>query len=302
MENEDNGAKGDAGAFIRRVRSVLADYHERAKNGRKNKYSMGPTLGDFAGSIHRLTDGVDRFEFGDTPPERVPYRNETSRLDRFKETHESFGLIQFNRVTGGARLFGSHLEQHQHYIVMAVSRASVSHGLSSDHYFAEKELIEVRLSSAQFAEAITSLNSGAGAPCTIGSIDRVDMEDVPEEAQAEHQKIRDGFVDSIEDQTVAMEKARDDFKGILDGSKTISKARGKEMLAILTKSAQDLRSNMPFVVDQFRESADRVVTSAKADIEGFAQLVFRQAGIESIADGNMPKLRLGQGEKKKLKP
>lgn len=308
-ETEETGAgdpiqKGDASSFIKRVKSVIADWYEAMTDDGSKQFSARPTLRDFTRSIHRLEDGVGCFEHGENPPTRVPYKNETLkdqgyRNGEIEESHESFGLLAISRVSGGARLFGSHLEQHQHFITLSISRAKVCHGLSSDRYHPTKELISIDLSAAQFAEAITSLNSGVGSPCTIESINHVVMENVPEEAQSEHTKVREGFAKSIEKTTVSLEKARDEFGEVIDSNKTISKGRAKELLAVLTAAAQDLRHNAPFIVDQFRESADKVVTSAKADIESFAQLVLRSAGMEALQRGDLPKLLMG-GETKEL--
>ncbi len=302
-EEESHGpvGQGNIKEFIRRVRSVIDDYTIRMVGSDPTPYSQRATLRDFTRSIIRLEDGVDRFEHGAPAEKRVPYENVTRKRQGagdgdIEEEHESFGLVRFNRVSGGVRLFGSHLEQHQHYITMAVSRAKVCHGLSYDRYHPTDHLIEIKLSAAQFAEAITSLNSGVGAPCTIYEIGRVLMEPVPVEAQAEHQKIREGFEEKIDETAIELEKARDDWAAILDGSKTISKGRAREMLKVLTHAAQELRKNAPFVVNQFRESADKVVTSAKAEIEAFAQVVLTRAGMAAIARGDMPKLLLGERE------
>lgn len=285
--------KGDAEGLLRRVRSVVGEWHERMEGDGEKPYSRRATLRDFTAAIHRLEDAAERFENGSPAAKRIPYKNVTikrSASDTESEaSHESFGLLHFQRVSGGARLFGSHLPHHQHYITMSVSRAKVCHNLSYDRYHPQGEIIEIALSAAQFAEAITSLNSGVGSPCTIKHIDHVVMEGVPDEAQAEHKKIRDGFEEDIEDVATSLEEARDRFAEILQG-KSITKAKGKEMLSILAKAAQELRHNAPFVVNQFRESADRVVTAAKTEVEAYTMLVLQRAGMDAIASGNLPQL------------
>jgi len=288
---------GDADGLLRRVRSAIGEWHERMQGDDEKSYSERATLRDFTTAMHRLEDAAERFENGAPEPERVPYKNVSEKRygndDEWEAEHESFGLVRFSRVSGGTRLFGSHLDQHQHYISMTVSRAKVCHSLSYDrHHPCGGDLIEVAMSAAQFAEAITSLNSGVGAPCTLVYIDRVRMEDVPDEAQIEHEKIRDGFEQKIEHVTTSLERARDVFERLVEG-KAIKKNDAKEVLKVVTKAAQELRRNAPFIIDQFRESADRVVTSAKAEVEAYTALVLQRAGMEAIAAGATPWLGSG---------
>ena len=231
----------------------------------------------------------------------MPYANTVKSATGYgdgdiEEEHESFGLIAISRVSGGRRLFGSHLEQHQHFISLTISRAKVIHGLSYDRYHPTRELIEINMSAAQFAEAITSLNSGVGATCTITDVDRVPMEGVPEEAQAEHRKIREGFEAKLADTVAELDKACEDFQTLLDNPKGISKGRAREMMKHLEHARMEIKNNTPFMVDQFRESADRVVTSAKAEIEAFALSVLHRAGMAALAKGDLPKLLLGDGD------
>ena len=86
-----------------------------------------------------------------------------------KETHEhpSYGVISFSRTYGGEKnLFGSSIK-HQNTIRMKVSHAKLERRLNEDHVYEKDKIIEVEMSEAQFAQAITSLNSAAGVPVTL---------------------------------------------------------------------------------------------------------------------------------------
>lgn len=83
-------------------------------------------------------------------------------------THPSFGKIEIVRGTcsQSQNLFGSSIKQHA-YISIAIHKAVLYRGLNSDTIFSEgAPIVEVQMSPSQFADAITSLNSG-GTPCTI---------------------------------------------------------------------------------------------------------------------------------------
>jgi hypothetical protein len=299
-EQLEAGSPEAVALLLQRAKRLCHSAHERM--AAEVKYGSGPTIRDMTREIHALEEAIDRFESGPVLPERIPYVNKTIASDGWRdgeieEEHESFGLLQISRVqSSGSRLFGSHLERHQHYIVLTISRAKVCHGLSSDRYHPTGQLIEIALSSAQFAEAITSLNSGVGAPCTIHDVLRIRMEDVPPEAQAEHRKIREGFEERIAAQTEELRKTHADLGTIIESGKTVSKGRAKEMHKVLWRAWKTLDDSAPFIINQFRESADRVVTSAKADVEAFAQHVLARAGMAALAEGLGPKLLLGDAE------
>ena len=60
------------------------------------------------------------------------------------ETHPSYGMLQFNRVShsGGTALFGSSI-QHKDTITMYLREGEVSRCLNNDHYFGHKQIVEV---------------------------------------------------------------------------------------------------------------------------------------------------------------
>lgn len=84
-----------------------------------------------------------------------------------KIQHESFGMIQITRVSGGDRnLFGSSIP-HGNTIRLSIHHATLSRELNRDWYFADtKAFVEVEMSYTRFAEAIANMNS-SGVPVTV---------------------------------------------------------------------------------------------------------------------------------------
>lgn len=250
-------------------------------------YHQAP-IQDLVMELRALGDAADRLEHGKPQVKRTPYKPETIKDysgDEVKETHESFGLIGFFRSQGSRRLFGSHIENHASFITMRVHRAARRHGLSRDWYGTSGgrlPIVEVCMSAAQFSQAITSMNMGEGVPCTIESVEGISMEEVPAEVVAENVKIRDGFEDKISGVVELLAEAHKEMDGIVESKSTISKSRAREMVAILAKALQEVQLNAPFVVSSFQESAEKVVTSAKAEIEAFTALALRKAGMEHM--------------------
>ena len=188
-------------------------------------------------------------------------------------------------------LYGSHIEQHNNFVVMRVSRSKISHSLSSDHHFSHgNPIVEVYLSASQFADAITSMNMGDGVPCTIHTVEGIRMEDVPLEVVAENVKIRDSFERDIQEVVDNLKKNRNELAKIIEVGSSVSKGRAREMLEVLDKVVNELGRDSSFVVSQFQESAERVVTQAKAEIEAFTLHALQKAGMKAIESGVIEKL------------
>lgn len=267
----------------RRLIQVAKDGTERV-----GKSHHKAPINDIAREIHALEDAADRLEHGAPQVRRTSYKSTTIKEysgEEVKESHESFGLVGFYRSQGSRRLFGSHIENHASFITMRVHRAARRHGLSRDWYGTDGgrlPIVEVCMSAAQFAQAITSMNMGEGVPCTIESVEGISMEEVPAEVVAENVKIRAGFEEKIGGVVQLLAEAHKEMDGVVESKSTISKGRARDMVAILGKALQEMRSNAPFVVSSFQESAEKVVTSAKAEIEAFTALALRRAGMEHM--------------------
>ena len=210
--------------------------------------------------------------------------------DEFEREHPSYGILHISRTSGGSgvvRLFGSPLATHYGTIRLTISKAKWIHGLHHDRYYGmSKEFIEVEMSAAQFADAITSLNMGSGTPCTIRYVGGERVADPPDHAtEAEH--IRDNFEKSVDKYTA---KARE-YRKVIDKLTSKLPAKAKEQIRVALDVIEDqLASNVPFVVKQFQEATTRITTAAKAEVDAFVTGVVRAAGLQSIAEGRLPSL------------
>lgn len=208
----------------------------------------------------------------------MSFEKENEIVDR----HESYGMIGFSRIYGGGkrRLFGSSLRDHGSSMILRIHTAHRKHGLSEDRAFADDTLIEIELSSAQFATLLTTLNVGDGVPCTLKRFNGKKLEDPPDE-EIEVDRIRNGFVDRLSRfrryvgdhrrRAEALHKQGKATKGVI-----------KEFVSILEQIEQEVDSNMPFVLDQFQEATERVVTTAKAEVEAFVTGVVERTGLEEL--------------------
>lgn len=205
------------------------------------------------------------------------------------ETHEhpSYGMLSISRSMGthATRLFGSSLKSHHGTIRLTVHPGYMQHDLNHDWYYGHTEtLFEIEMSAAQFAEAITSLNSGS-TPCTIrfnnGWIDD------PPDIETEVERVKNNFSKDLKDMIQVMKERRAEIEKLT--SKLPEKSRQKLKIE-LDVMIQQLTANAPYVLEQFDAATEKVVTSAKTEIESFAMHVLHAAGLEALAEGRLPKM------------
>lgn len=208
-------------------------------------------------------------------------------LDKENEryTHPSFGQIHFSRVNGNnTDFYGSELPQ-DHYITMEVHHSEIERSLTKDWYFTKGlPVIELRMSSGQFAEMITSLNNGSGTCCTIEMIDGKKVEPLSnQESRKEfvHRKFQDRmkmFANSIRENK---NKAKEIVK-----KKTLSKADIHELSHHLDWLTQEIERNIPFFAKCFQETMDEIVYEAKTEVENAIQHKINTLGLNALHDQN----------------
>ena len=183
-----------------------------------------------------------------------------------EKTHESYGMIGVYHSTGGERtLFGSSLT-HNNTIHIRIKNGKVFRTCHEDMYMGTKELIDVEMSQAQFAELITSPNHGDGVPCTIRHILGNKMADCPFESKAEiHRQEFEEYQQEIKNK---MDELLTFVSSVFDG-KAIKKSDREAIMTMLMNLKTDVTSNTSFQVEQFDRQMEQTVTEAKANIEAF---------------------------------
>lgn len=222
------------------------------------------------------------------PPGRNLGMPKIGQLPEQTSQHESYGLVGLYRHQHGGgktRLFGSSLENHYDTIVLRLHRAKRVHSLARDWYHTDGRIpvVEIELSAAQFAEMITTPNTGDGVPCTIRNVEGRRMADVPEGDKTEAVKVREDFRKQMAGYADAIDKLRGEAAEIL-GKKSLTQADRQAVLGILDKARQDMRSNVPFIMSSFEEASEKVVSSAKAEIDAAMTRTIHAAGIGALRD------------------
>ena len=205
--------------------------------------------------------------------------------------HPSFGMVGITRRTSnqGVSLFGSSI-QHKETISLTIKKADVERKYNREWFYGNEQLIEIELSSSQFAEMITSPNCGDGVPCTISSIGLNKMPYPPYESKRD--LFTKEFDSKMKNISAELKGKMDSIFDILENKKTIGKGDRDLIKKSLDRVLQDIGKNVPFVANQFSEQMDKTVTEAKSEIESFVNRRLTEAGKKVLLgeDGSSDKM------------
>ena len=185
--------------------------------------------------------------------------------DRTKETHDTWGLIQWNRFQGRSNFFGSDLN-HDSGVTLTVKECEAHRSLSRTLFFDGKIILEVRMSESQFAEFLTTPNSGNGTPCTIEHRHMKEFKNMgPVKMMAsEYDLHREEGKKTVRESMSVV----NDMKAMIDGLKISAKAK-KDLLWQVEMIERALGSSIDFVEESFERRMNEIVQKAKTDIEAF---------------------------------
>lgn len=201
--------------------------------------------------------------------------------------HDSFGVIRFSRAmnSGQKQLFGSTVKTNN-TIRLEIAPAVYERGLHRDWIGSNAlPFIEVEMSQAQFAEAISSMNIGSGTPVTIIAKNGVYVEQFEEESKFD--QFQNEFAEDMKDLQDTVKQAQQDIEELL-GKKSVTKADRELIKGHLYHIEQQLRANIPFLYESFNEQVGKSLHEARMEIEAFAQ----QRAVES-----MVAMKLDEGSK-----
>lgn len=186
--------------------------------------------------------------------------------------HPAFGQIRVNRVSGHKQLFGSDFT-HQHYVIVEIETCELVRSLNHDRYHADKPLIRVAMSEAQWAAFVSSMGR-QGAPCTI---ERLGFEGVPDLPPPTDRKKQSG-----DEMARKLQKVVARLKAAAANAKTVT--HRKEIEGAL----QELTSNLDFIADSFDEHMENTIEAAKAEVHGYITHTIERAGLEVLTGGQAP--------------
>jgi hypothetical protein len=207
------------------------------------------------------------------------------------EMHESWLLLTASRVSSspGAWLFDSEI-QHNHYMVVTISRCKRHRTLNRDYKHSTNILLEMNMSFSQWAEFVSSIGDGGGASATLtmlvgeGHVPQAP----PDSRLAEsHREVLDAGSKALRQ----VQAAYDELKAAFEMG---GKRAQREALVSLGHTIGNAPRNMEFAAESLTEHVENVVAKARADIEAMVEAAAE--GHELPADIRL-QLDAGSGER-----
>lgn len=197
-----------------------------------------------------------------------------------REEHPAYGVLNFSRIstTPGAVLFDSDI-RHREFVRLTVRTAERERGLGSDWIHGGREVIEVDMSLAQFAQAVSSFGDGSGTPITIrgtetnANIDGLVFSPRMAVSMAE---VRGSAALAFAD----IEAAQAAVDALPKDAKT---AERKAAASRLRTAIEHASGKVDFATKNLDRHVEKVVTRAKADIEAMVTRKAEALGL-SAAD------------------
>lgn len=200
------------------------------------------------------------------------------------ESHPSYAQLSFSRIncskSNNNTLYGSAI-RHQSIISMRVAPSTKHVSQYSESYHASiTPYIEIQMSQAQFAEAITTLNIGSGVPVTLKALMGKWYPDCQElTVQERTQQSLNIQLKTFARTLNSYQKEADE---ILNKKGTISASEKKALSSIISRFLTEIKSNLPFLNECMQEALDKNVSAAKSDVESFLLHAITKMGLESL--------------------
>lgn len=178
----------------------------------------------------------------------------------------AYGLLGFNRRTGGMRvLFGSDIK-HNETIVMTVYQADASFEYHQMTPHARNKILEIEMSPVQFANIISNMGCAQGHPVTIRELNGQRTEPLEFESLAKrHIKDYEEKLAAVNEKTSELIKS---LKAIL-AQKTILKADREELISLAENIRAEISCNTVFQQNMFVEQMETVVENAKSELSAY---------------------------------
>lgn len=223
----------------------------------------------------------------DAVPESSAAENAHDGIDL---KHESYGVITASRVSGGIKLFGTVQDTHTTCVALRITRARASMRdgdatlcVHEDYGNGDRSIVEVYLSTAQWAELLSSLGAGTGVPCTLRSVRGRNMAKVPEAYQDNPDRVIEAFKKKLRERPKYSSTVFSDFVETVRASKLSKKDQDK-----LTGMARDLMSggiaDAEWTLEEFSSHAAKLRAAHMVELDATITGVVQKLGLERLRE------------------
>lgn len=194
-------------------------------------------------------------------------------------THPAFAMASVHRSQygpPGAKLNDSDILHHE-TITLAIHEARRTRGNKHDHHFADKLVVEVEMSMAQWAGLVSSMNT-VGVPVTMKYVRDGKLQAVP--GILEEPRLANTMAEAKVAASEAFDKIKD-YAQVVDDL-VASKASVREIREALTSlkfAIQNATPNVNYATQTLSRHAEEVVQKARADVEAMVVQHATQLGL-----------------------
>lgn len=186
-----------------------------------------------------------------------------------RRSHPAFATIHASRVQGGSdTLFGSPIK-HRGYVRVSVQTVDEIVSLSHSYYWQREgnsTIVELKLSEAQWAAFVSTMNVGSGVPCTLEYARDGETRRLPyiEDISYEEKRALD-IKSAVKEQHEQLKAALKRFDELLQ-SPSVKKSDLRELRNMFIQPGDHAESNMEFRAKMLTEHSEHLIESAKAEV------------------------------------
>lgn len=233
----------------------------------------------------------------------TPVRTPEDRFGHWTETHPAFAQLQLFRTSGGrTHMYGSHLPKHNSWVTFKLIKSERYHSNGEDRHYGHKTIAEFSMTFAQFSSMLAAMNQGEGVPVTLEYVREGNVVDVPEIYYPEETDSTEGAssVATLKANAAKAAKSIEDLEAdvmaILESNKTTGKLK-EAVRSAFARREMEIKSNLPFFVEQVLAAGERVVSSVKNEIDASIQHVVNRLGFKALRDiADAPNKQIGKDD------
>ena len=212
-------------------------------------------------------------------PEVVQPTETDDGRGRTEYNHPAFGAITACRVQGGHQpLHGSDFI-HNGYVEIRISHSRLIRDLSQDWHHPGDEIVSVKLSEAQWATFVSTLNTACGTPCTIDHIQGVPVPRIP------HRNEKEAVHKDFEKTAKELADRLKELKAVVEQETAgLSKVKRDKIMSALWMADKQVSDCMPFIAKSFNEAVENIVETAKVEVEAYMHGRIMQAGLSLLSN------------------
>lgn len=202
--------------------------------------------------------------------------------NRKVETHESYGLVSFSRVFGHSGfMFGSDVLSENFIELRIAHGEKVYDDGHCFYYHPNDEIIRVKMTNTQFAELLTNMNVGDGIPCTIERLNGKVINQQKEMPDSLLQEFKKTYMGKSKEILNSLNDTKDELCRLID-KKNLTKNDQERMKGLVSKYITEIRCNMPYFINQYKEETANVVQRARTEIDAALQGAVIRAGVKAL--------------------